>query len=98
MSPRLGSNLNSQTTSSYIVFPHFFYVRFVSNLVPSTQYASKEYDYRGLPGGRAVKCVHSALVVWGSPVQILGADMALLGKPCCGRHPIYKAEGDGHRC
>ena len=27
-----------------------------------------------------------------------GADMALLGKPCCGRHPTYKAEEDGHGC
>ena len=34
----------------------------------------------------------------GSPVQILGADMALLGTPCCGRRPAYKVEEDGHRC
>ena len=32
----------------------------------------------------------------GSPVRILGVDMALLGKPCCGRHPTYKVEEDGH--
>ena len=45
-----------------------------------------------------VKFAHSALVAWGSPVQIPGADMAPLGKPCCGRCPTYKVEEDGHRC
>ena len=53
---------------------------------------------RGQPGGAAVKCTHSALVAWGLSVWILGADMAPLGKPCCGRHPTYKAEEDGHGC
>ena len=28
----------------------------------------------------------------------LGVDMALLGKPCCGRRPTYKVEEDGHGC
>ena len=27
-----------------------------------------------------------------------GADMALLGKPCCGSRPTYKVEEDGHGC
>ena len=53
---------------------------------------------RGWPGGAAVKCARSTLATRGSPVQIPGADMALLGKPCCGRHPTYKAEEDGHGC
>ena len=53
---------------------------------------------RGWPGDAVVKCTHSTLVARGSLVQILGADMALLGKPCCGRHPTYKVEEDGHRC
>ena len=35
---------------------------------------------------------------WGSPAQILGADMAPLGMPCCGRRPTYKVEEDGHGC
>ena len=52
----------------------------------------------GQPGGTVVKCAGSALVAWGSPAWILGADMAPLGKPCCGRHPTYKVEEDGHRC
>ena len=53
---------------------------------------------RGRPGGTAVKCARSASAAWGSPVWILGADMALLGKPCCGKRPTYKVEEDGHGC
>ena len=45
-----------------------------------------------------VKGARSALASRGSPVRILGADMALLGTPCCGRHPTYKVEEDGHGC
>ena len=52
----------------------------------------------GQPGGTAVKCPRSASPARGSPVWIPGADMALLGKPCCCRHPTYKAEEDGHGC
>ena len=52
----------------------------------------------GLPGGAAVKCARSALAAWGSLVRIPGTDMALLGKPSCGRRPKCKVEEDGHRC
>ena len=52
----------------------------------------------GLPGGAAVRFTHSALEAGGSPVQIPGADMAPLGRPCCERHPTYKVEEDGHEC
>ena len=45
-----------------------------------------------------VKCACSASVALGSPVQIPGADMALLGMACCGRRPTYKVEEDGHGC
>ena len=43
-----------------------------------------------------VKCPCSTLVARGSLVQILGADMAPLGMACCGSHPTYKVEEDGH--
>ena len=54
------------------------------------------------PWGRSsaavVKCVCSTSAAWGLLVQIPSADMALLGKPCCGRCPTYKVEEDGHGC
>ena len=52
----------------------------------------------GQPGGAVVKCSRSSSAAWGSPVQIQGADMAPLIKPCCGRRPTYKVEEDGHGC
>ena len=52
----------------------------------------------GRPGGAAVKCARSASAAWGSQVWIPGADMVPLGKLCCGRHPTYKVEEDGHGC
>ena len=52
----------------------------------------------GQPGGAAVKWAGSASWARGSLVRIPGADMALLGKPCCGRQPTYKVEEDGHGC
>ena len=55
-------------------------------------------DDMGQPGGTVVKCAHSALVAWGLPIWISGADVALVGTPCCGRRPTYKVEEDGHRC
>ena len=58
----------------------------------------QKYPSRGRPVGAVVKCSRSTLVARGSPVRILGADMALLGKPCCSRGPTYKVEEDGHGC
>ena len=58
----------------------------------------KKFFLWGRPGGAAVQFPHSASVAWGLQVQIPGADMALLGKPCCGRRPTYIVEEDGHRC
>ena len=45
---------------------------------------------RGQPDGTAVKFVPSTLAAQGSPIWILGLDLALLIKPCCGRRPTYK--------
>ena len=53
---------------------------------------------QGHPGGAADKFACSTSGAQGSPVQILGANMAPLGKPCCGRRPTYKVEEHGHGC
>ena len=45
-----------------------------------------------------VKGARSDSAAQGSPVWILGTDMAPLVKPCCGRHPTCKVEEDGHEC
>ena len=45
-----------------------------------------------------VKCARSASAAQDSLVGIPGVDMALLGRPCCGKHPTQKVEEDGHRC
>ena len=52
----------------------------------------------GRPGGTAVKCTCSASAARGSPIRILGVDMAPRGKPYCDRRPTYKVEEDGHGC
>ena len=40
--------------------------------------------FQWLSRGIVVKFAHSALAAQGSQVRILGADLALLVKPCCG--------------
>ena len=52
----------------------------------------------GQPDGAAVKCTRFTLVARGSQAGIPGVDMALCIKPCCGRHPTYNVEEDGHGC
>ena len=52
----------------------------------------------GQTSGAAVKFTRSASAAWSLPVRIPGVDMAPLVKPCCGGHPTYKVEEDGHRC
>ena len=58
----------------------------------------KKKKCRGQPAGTVFKCARSASAVRGSPIQILGVDMAPFDKPCCGRRPTYKVEEDEHGC
>ena len=59
----------------------------------------KEGKGWGRPSGAAGKFAPSASREPGvRPVRIPGVDMALHGTPCCGRHPTYKVEEDGHGC
>ena len=60
--------------------------------------ANKRKEERDRASGAVIKFAHSASAAWGSLVQIPGAGMALLGKPCCGRRPTSKVEEDGHGC
>ena len=66
--------------------------------IDSQTHTRRKKQSWGQPGGTVVKCAHSTWVAQGSPVRILGSDVALLGKPRCGRHPTYKVEEDGHGC
>ena len=61
-------------------------------------YHGIKLEIRDQPRGTAVKFALSDSAAQGSQVWILGVDMALLGKPCRGRHPAYKVEEDGHGC
>ena len=71
---------------------------YVTNSASQQHYHSSKICCWGQPSGAAVKCAPSASMAWGSSVQFPGVDMALLGKPCCGRRPMYKVEEDGHGC
>ena len=55
-----------------------------------TQSRDKNCQLRGRPSDAAVKFTCSASAAHGLPVWIPGADMALLGKPCCGGVPHIK--------
>ena len=78
----IGSSHFSSFRTSILIFP-------VSIL---------RFKVSGWPGGTAIGCTRSASAAQGSPLRIPGADMASLGKPCCGKHPTYKVEEDGHGC
>ena len=57
----------------------------------------KNSAIHGWPSGVAVEFSCFASVAQGSQVRILGVDLALLVKPCCGGVP-HKTEEDWHRC
>ena len=63
---------------------------------PDYEKAEIKRKHRARPSGAAVKCACSASAARDSLVRIPVADMAGLGKPCCGRRPAYKVEEDGH--
>ena len=53
----------------------------------------------GLGAGTVAQRLSSHVLLLGGPGfagSDPGADMALLGTPCCGRRPTYKVEEDGH--
>ena len=52
--------------------------------------------FRGRPSTAVVKFTHFTSAAQGSPVWILGADLAPLIKPCCSRRPTNKGEEDEH--
>ena len=100
----LQSLISSQTTllvSLYIKYKIpgllFWFLMSSYSLTHSTNPLLKSY-LGDLPSGVAVKFMRSASVAQGSPVQIPGTDLHTAGKPCCGRHPTYKVEEDGHGC
>ena len=66
--------------------------------ISGTILASKQIMIWGCPSGTEVKCAHSASAGRGLPVQIPGANMARIGKPCRGRRPTCKVEEGGHGC
>ena len=69
-----------------------------SDIMTALSPHTSKITLRGRPGGAVVKRARPASATWGLPVQIPGADMAPLGKPCCGGHLTYNVEEDGHGC
>ena len=52
----------------------------------------------GTGAGLVVQGLSSHVPAREAQVRIPFSDMALVGKPCCGRRPTYKVEEDGHGC
>ena len=61
-----------------------------TRLSASSALSSLELEFREWPGGVVVQFACSTLAARGSQVQILGVDLALLIKACCGSVPYDK--------
>ena len=70
--------------------PEYGHLQGQRELQEKSSSSSSKRREGGQPGGAEVKCTRSASAAPGLLVRIPDADMAPLGKPCCGRHPTYK--------
>ena len=84
----LYSNENERTTVTYTIMSEFHNI-----ILNDTKPGIKEYVVWGRPGG-TVLLRQPWVCQFGSRVWTYTP----LGKPCCGRHPTYKVEEDGHEC
>ena len=76
----------------------FFSSSYISFLRNSFSHSSRKGRSRASPMAQRLSSHVPLICSRGSLVWILGVDMAPLGMPCCGRHPMYKVEEDGHGC
>ena len=94
----IGTVLNKPSFASYFVSSKSF-CQFFSSPNPTaicSQQKIRNEIFRGGPSDAVVKFTHSALVAWGSQVQIPGTDLHTAYQAML--ISIYKLEEDGHGC